>query len=284
MTINNILDLRGEDMEREYKVKIIIPVHNQYAFTELCLYSLKETTDFNKVSIVVIDNASTDNSYDELCKLQSNGYRNLTILKNDTNVGFSKAINQGMTLVTDEDVLWLNNDTTFCDEWLDELEYLLYTDNKIGIVAPMTCHATSKQAITGVDKMATSPKQVGEVLKYHHKNKAEETNFVTGFCMLIKNEVFKKVGLCDEQFVLSAEDADYCNRVYEAGYEIWMRLDTYVHHFGHVTSSDVKDFNANECWRKYAKLFKQKWEKYPNGYFEKKEYKRILLNDNGGKD
>jgi GT2 family glycosyltransferase len=149
-----------------------------------------------------------------------------------------------MKLVGDEDVLLLNNDVVVSKYWLERLHALLYSDSAIGIVGPLTNHSGTVEQVRKCERENTTPKEV---------------KHLSGFCYLIKNEVFKKVGLFNEKYFLAAEDYDYNCRVRKAGYKIMLARDVFVHHHGHVTANNLPDGEADKQWRKSRDMFLNDW-------------------------
>ncbi len=88
-------------------VSIIIISYNNFDLLENCLKSLYNFTLGIEFEVIVIDNNSTEQGIENIIK----GYDNLVFIKNDENIGFAKANNQGLKSAHGEYVLYLNNDT-----------------------------------------------------------------------------------------------------------------------------------------------------------------------------
>ncbi|PIZ71178.1 MAG: glycosyltransferase family 2 protein, partial [Candidatus Portnoybacteria bacterium CG_4_10_14_0_2_um_filter_44_20] len=111
-------------------VSIIIPNLNGEKFLEDCLESLREQTCRN-FEIILIDNGSTDNSVSRAKKF----FPEVKIIKNQENLGFAKANNQGFEISKGEYIATLNNDTVVDRNWLKELVAVAEKDENIGMVA-----------------------------------------------------------------------------------------------------------------------------------------------------
>ncbi len=107
-----------------------------------------------------------------------------------------------------------------------------------------------------------------------------------GFCYLFKREVFEKVGFLDERFSPgNFEDDDYSLRILQAGYDLLICQDTFIHHFGH--GSFLKGGTEQEMLEKLKRaealvernqaLFQEKW-RVPEMYkaMEPEELRRYL--------
>jgi hypothetical protein len=219
------------------KTAIIIPVHNEFEYTLESYISIRENTK-RPYRLIYVNNGSSDDTRAWLNSTPSD----TVVIHNDKNLGFSKAVNQAMKLVEDEDVLLLNNDVVVNKYWLERLHAVLYSDPSYGIVGPLTNHSGTPEQVQTCERENTTPKEV---------------RHLSGFCYLIKNEVFKKVGLFNEKYFLAAEDYDYNCRVRKAGYKIMLARDVFVLHYGHVTAKKVQ--GADEEWRKSRDMFLNDW-------------------------
>ena len=207
--------------------------------TLACLASLKNIkTDNFKFTIVAVDNPSKE-EFD--LKSISLGSIRLVVIKNSKNLGFSGgnnvAIKYALEIKADY-VLILNNDTYVDKNFLEELLKVAETDNKIGISVPKIYFAPGFE----FHKDRYSQKEQSRVFWYaggemdwanvigHHRgvdevdngqyDKTQETEIATGCCMLIKKEVFEKIGLFDDKYFLYYEDSDLSMRAKSKGFQV----------------------------------------------------------------
>src|SRR3990167_9235110 len=112
---------------------IIIPVWNQLEFTKNCIDSIsKNTRDFR---LIIIDNASDSQTRDFLGALKDRGDP-ILLVRNEQNLGFVKAANQGMRLSDAPYICLLNNDTLVTAGWLEEMVSILEKNPNIGLLNP----------------------------------------------------------------------------------------------------------------------------------------------------
>ena len=111
---------------------IVIPVFNQLKYTKLCLESIMQNTDY-PYELIFIDNGSTDDTPEYLHKVH-----NARVIRNERNLGFPKAINQGIRESRGRYVVVLNNDTLVTPSWLSRMVRCAERDERIGIVGVMT--------------------------------------------------------------------------------------------------------------------------------------------------
>jgi len=239
-------------------VSIIILAYNQHEVTAECLRSIREhTTDYE---IILVDNGSSPPIEDV----------GSVLIRNEENIGFPKAVNQGIDISTGEYIVLLNDDTIVTEGWLDHLKAHL---EDFDIVGPMTNYAAGEQRIAlpfygddeGLNKVAT---------QYHLENreKATEVNFIMGLCMLFKRSLFDTLGPMDESlWPCSGEDIDYCFRAREMGLRVGIAKDVYIHHFGSQTLNDMSNKKVVDYVELCERNDKHLASKWGEGFWEKQK-------------
>jgi len=182
------------------------------------------------------------------------------IICNDTNVGFPAGCNQGLQRARGRYVVFLNNDTIVTEGWLEGLiRWSLFEWPKVGMVGPVTNFSSQPQQI-GVDYQELSGLP-GFAVRQRNKfaNKAQRVERLTGFCLLVRREVLDKIGGFDERFGLGFfDDDDLCVRARQAGFELLLAQDVFVHHFGNRTFQGL-GVNCREQLTGNFERFKAKW-------------------------
>ena len=141
---------------------IIIPIFNALELTKGCLESIKAATR-SPYSLILIDNGSSDETHNFLEDFKSSS-GNVALIRNNENLGWVKAVNQGLKASKSDYACIMNNDTVVrTDDWLARLIEIAERDGSIGLVNPTfsTKKAASKIPYTEID-------------------------FCRGYCMLIK--------------------------------------------------------------------------------------------------
>jgi len=196
----------------------------------------KEGIDLNALII--------DNSTKQKIKINKENYSeyfNLKIIDPQDNLGFSGGHNMAIkeALISGANyVLIMNNDVVLDRKLILEMLKTIKNTETEGIVVPKIYFAKGyefhkerykKDDLGKVFWYAGGEIDWKNMISYHRGvdevdkgqfNKQEETNFATGCCMLVKREVFEKVGLLDENYFLYYEDADFSQRVLAKGYKI----------------------------------------------------------------
>lgn len=259
---------------------IVILTYNNLEYNKLCLESIRKYAERGTYEIIVVDNHSTDGTVEWL-KTQ----KNLKLILNDENLGFPKGCNQGIEAAKkDNDILLLNNDVVVTPNWLKNLKKCLYSSYDIGAAGSVTNSCSNYQTIpasyTNLDEMfsfAASNNTSNESLW-------EERLRLVGFCMLIKNEIVKKVGILDEIFTPgNFEDDDYSFRIREAGYRLMLCKDSFIHHFGSASFGKVSK-EYSELLTNNRRKFAEKWGFDPYHIMEIKKEITELINRANKKD
>lgn len=213
-------------------VSIIIPVFNQWPYTEKCLKSIQQYTTYPH-EIIIIDNGSKDETVKELT-----GNSAIKLLTNPHNLGFARACNQGAKIARGELLLFLNNDTIVTPDWLRSMVNLL-TDSKIGVVGnKLLFPDTNRIQHAGVFLQNKLPGHI----YYNQPGNFSESNIkkiypaVTGACLLTRKILFLEVGGFDETYINGYEDVDYCLKIWEKGYKVIYCPDSIIYHYGSTST------------------------------------------------
>ncbi|MBP2637389.1 MAG: rhamnosyltran: rhamnosyltransferase [Firmicutes bacterium] len=210
---------------------IIIIMCNKLVYNKLCIESIRQYTKAGSYELIVVDNNSTDGT----CEwLQSQ--HDLKLIKNNANLGFPAACNQGIKVAVGNGILLLNNDAIVTPNWLVNLNKCLFSSIDIGAVGAVTNACSNFQSIpceyASRKEMLTFAKE----MNLSNPERWENRTRLVGYCMLIKAEVVNKIGFLEEAFSPgNFEDDDYCLRIRKAGYRLVLCRDTFIHHFGSVS-------------------------------------------------
>jgi len=245
-------------------LSILILNFNGLKWLEILLPSLKEKylshTKY-RVEVVVVDNASTDESVSYL-KTQD-----VRIIESGKNGGYAFGNNLALKDIQARYVMLLNSDTEFSDRSnLDSLIDYMDMHEQAGIITPLVeltkgtpdraCHRgepTLWAAFTyfmGLEKLFPKSRLFAQ---YHqsYKNLKEihSIDACTGAAMVVRSSAMEKVGLLDERFFMYAEDVDWCKRFRDAGYWVIFHPEVKVIHHkyksGLENSSQSAKSNAN---------------------------------------
>ncbi|MGY0505575.1 glycosyltransferase [Luteimonas sp. e5] len=240
-------------------VSVIVLTYNNWAYTRECLRSIEEYSDYPNLEVIVVDNASSDETREELQRWMDEGscagHSRRLILNND-NLGFSAGNNIGMQVSKGEYIVILNNDTHVTPGWVRGLLSPLRTNPDVGLVGPVTNNIGNEAKIDiTYDSMTDMLELSGEYTR-RHAGISFDIDTLAFFCVMMSRATYEKVGPLDEEFGVGFfEDDDYCRRVEKLGLRKLCLEDVFVHH--HLSAS----FDALRAERK-KELFLTNKEKY----------------------
>ena len=229
---------------------IVIPIWNMKDLTQRCVNSIIRNTKY-PCRIIAIDNASEDETRNYLEGLKARSDVDVLIIRNEENLGNSKAANQGIRASDAKYVCVLNNDTLVMENWLTEMIGVAERGEGIGIVNPLSNYGAKKPLGKSWESVASRVYETG-------KGDYIETAAAIGFCFLIKREVIEKIGVWPEGYGPGYfEDTEYSIRAIKNGYKVAIAQGAYVIHLEH--SSFKKTGAYKEIYEKNKKLFYEKF-------------------------
>jgi len=219
-------------------ISIILVNWNGKKDTLECLASLKKVSMSQRVnvSVIVVDNGSTDDSVEAIRK----NYPDTEVIETDRNLGFSGGNNVGIRKAQEQgsDLVWLLNNDTVVDKNALTVLVDAFRDSRVGIAGSKIYFAPGQEfhkeryqktelgkviwyagGLIDWQNMYASHRGVDEVDRGQY-DKTEETLFITGCSMMVKKQVFEKIGLLDEKFFAYLEDLDFCLRAKRIGYKL----------------------------------------------------------------
>jgi GT2 family glycosyltransferase/tetratricopeptide (TPR) repeat protein/SAM-dependent methyltransferase len=233
---------------------IIIPVWNKLELTAQCLTTLAAATTEPSYEVIVVDNASTDGTAEFLSSLSGD----IRIIRNQENLGFAKACNQGARAARGKYLVFLNNDTIPLKGWLRALVGEVDGCAEVGIVGSKLLYqdGTIQHAGVVIDRVGRRPYHIYKGLPSESPsvNQRREYQAVTGACLLIRQPLFMELGGFDEGFRNSFEDVDLCLKVGERGYRVVYQPRSVVYHLESQTPGRKlhDESNAKRLWERWG--------------------------------
>jgi len=201
-------------------VTIIFPTRNGWQETEQCLGSIQKLKyPPEKIEVIAVDNGSRNIKY--LGQGPKSNISNLKIILNKKNLGFAKAVNQGIKKAKGEYILVTNNDVVFDKDYLANLINFLQNNPKAGIVGGKVYFkkpcSKNEVAFAG----AKFNFYTGILTCQKKERQAGKTAWLPGCNMLIRRPLLEKTGYFDEKFFFYFEDVDFCLRARKAGFQVF---------------------------------------------------------------
>ncbi|MEJ8553410.1 glycosyltransferase family 2 protein [Tepidibacter sp. Z1-5] len=231
-------------------LSIIIVNFKTYELTKQTINSILSKNHIINYEIILVDNASNDGSIEKI----EQGFKEkiktnlIKIIRNNKNLGFSKANNIGIRIAKGEYILVLNSDTVIVDDCVDKCLDYIKKDNKIGalgckVLLPdgkldkpckrgFPTPKASLYYMLKLDKLFPNRKSFGEYnLTYLSEDDINEVDSLVGAFMIIPRRVIDEVGMFDEDFFMYGEDIDWCYRIKQVGYKIIYYPEAKITHF-----------------------------------------------------
>lgn len=227
------------------ELSIIIVNYNTSKLTSECVDSIKRYPPKKTYEIIVVDNGS-----DEKLSLKND---KLKIIRNEQNLGFSKANNQGIAVAKGKYILLLNSDTTVKSNSLNSLLEFAGEKTDAAVIAPrlLNTDGSIQPSVFKLPTLWLTIRQYwfgekGLLDKYIPTTNTVEEAVMAAY--LITPKCLKEVGLLDERYFFFFEDFDYARRIMRAGLKIYYLPDAEViHHHG---ASGKKVADESNQWRR----------------------------------
>jgi hypothetical protein len=222
------------------KVYIAILSWNNYKDTRECLESLKNIS-YPNYKVIIVDNGSKDDS----TKKNQQEFPEHVYIYLKENLGFSGGNNPAIEYALKQGadyILMLNNDTTVEPGFLNFLVEGSKTNEKIGITAPKMNYYYEPKMIWVAGGKISKIRGCGVAFGNKAKDGEKKYNidkfitYVSGCCILVKREVFEKIGFWDELYYSYADDFDFCQKTINAGFKILYVAKSKIYHKIAVTN------------------------------------------------
>lgn len=242
------------------RVSIVIPVFNKALYTYNCLLSLQQCDTDIAQQIIVVDNASSDETTDMLAQIQG-----IEIISNPDNRGFVEACRQGAARATGEFVLFLNNDTQVTENWLASMLAIADADAKVGIVGSKLIYPDGRlQEAGGIIFNDASGWNYGRLQDPSDPrfNQDRKVDYCSGASLLIRNSLWQQLDGFDLRYAPAYyEDTDLCFACRDAGFDVvYCHNSIVIHHEGITAGTDIQSgYKAYQAIN--HQKFKEKWAK-----------------------
>ncbi len=215
-------------------VDILIPVFAGHQETLRCVHSVLESVSPAQAAVVVINDASPDTALvADLQALAAND--RITLLNQPLNQGFPAAVNVGLAVHPDRDVVILNADACVHGDWLQRLRNAAHSAADIGSASPLGQAASILTYPLAEDEPPTpSGAELDRLAAQVHAGQRLEIPVGVGFCMYLRRDCLNAAGEFDAAAFRRGygEENDLCLRATQLGWRHLAALDVYVEHLG----------------------------------------------------
>ena len=251
--------VRGVDALPQPKVSVVVVTYNNLDLTKVCLDSLGRHSDYPNLELIVVDNASADETPAYLRAWEA-ADSNRHVILNPDNRGFAAANNQGLAAATGEYLVMLNNDTHVTPGWVATLVGHLQRTPTLGMLGPVTNNIGNEARIDIRYDDMEQMLQAAADYTARHAGQLTPLHTAAFFCVAMPRGVYEKVGELDEAFGIGMfEDDDYCRRVQQAGWSIACADDVFIHHHLSASFNKIKQEKRQAMFEQNKAIYEAKW-------------------------
>lgn len=232
-------------------VSVIIVSWNAREYLRQCLVSLSTQACPYPTEIIVVDNASSDGSPD----IVEREFTHVRLIRNETNLGFSKANNIGIRESSGAYVCLVNSDVRVLPGCLAALVNFMEAHEGVGLAGPRmfspsgdlgrSCRGFPTPwnlfcVALGLDALFPRVRFFGGYsLRYWAQDTTRPVDILGGWFLIVRRAALQEVGLLDEQFFFYAEDMDWCKRFHEKSLDVTYVSDAASIHYGGGSSRNA---------------------------------------------
>lgn len=225
-------------------LSIIIVNYNVKEFLQNLIHSIEKASLNLAKEIIIVDNASDDGSVEFI----KEKFPQIKLIANQKNLGFGKANNIGLMQATGKYILLINPDTLVAEDTFEQMIKFFNQNSEAGLAGckilnpdgtlQLACRRsfpgpwTSFTKVTGLSTLFSKSKIFARYnLTYLDENETYEVDAISGSFMMMRKEVYEKVGGFDEQFFMYGEDLDLCYRIQKTGFKVFYVHSTQIIHY-----------------------------------------------------
>ncbi|MBK1719974.1 glycosyltransferase [Thiocystis violacea] len=239
---------------------IIVPVHDQFPYTQHCLAALAGVGADTPFEVIVVDDDSGDGTAERLAL-----YPGVNLIRNRENLGFVGSCNRGAAQARGEILVFLNNDTQVQSGWLDALRRTFDEVPDAGIVGSRLIYPDGRQQEAGGILFSD-----GSAWNYGHLDDPNRpqysyrraVDYCSGAALAIRADLFRRLGGFDSAFAPAYyEDTDLAFRTRAVGYQVYYQPLSKVVHFEGISAGrdEQAESGLKRFQRPHAETFRRRW-------------------------
>jgi len=232
---------QGEDRlpEKRTTYDIIVPVHGALPYLRQCINSVLKNTN-HPYRLLIVDDGNGPIIKEYLRTIKS-----ARIITNEKISGWLESCNIGIEN-SKNDVVLLNSDTMVTGGWLEKMDRCAYSDSRIGMVNPLSNNALFLSlpypSVFNIIPAGFTVESFAGLVSELSERRYSSMPTVLGFCLLIKREIFNRIGLFDEKSDLGyGEGNNFYMRAKREGYKGVCCDDAFVYYYGEKSFADSPD-------------------------------------------
>jgi GT2 family glycosyltransferase len=249
------------------KLSVIAVNHNSSSLLKECFSSIVSAIGNEPFEFFAIDSGSDEEDVKNLRNLEKD---NVTIILNNENIGYARAVNTGIKKAKGDLILITNPDVVYMPGSIRNMSHVLKQFPRCGAVGPRTWWnrnmtfllpysdpftphrrlETGLMRISHVMNNIILKKWIRKMLRFWLSEEPLKQETLSGACIMTTQKVLGDVGGFDDSFPLYFEDTDWCVRVRKAGYYLYLAPDAKIIHYynqsaGQDTETSQKKFDES---------------------------------------
>jgi len=213
-------------------VSVVIVSWNTCQLTLDCVRSLESSRNSLSTEIIVVDNASSDGTVEQLRRQ----FPHVNVIENRENLGFARGNNVGLKICTGKYVALINSDVVVPQGCLEKMLSFMEENARIGMLGPKMilrdgsigksvyasptvwnwfCNGLGLSSLFKHSKLFAN----FELADFDY-NKTQDVDMLTGWFWLVRSTALQEVGVLDDQFFMYGEDIDWPSRFRKAGWRV----------------------------------------------------------------
>ena len=253
------------------RLSICIVTYQARDYLRACLDSIAQHPPRDPHEIIVVDNHSQDGTV----RMLAEEYPQVRLIQNRENDGYTAPMNLALQAGQGDYLVQLNPDTLVHAGAFDAVIDFLEAHPQVGICGPKVLNTDGSlqkscrrgesrpwAVITyflGLSRAFPDSKLFGGYhLNYLDEDLISEIDGVSGSCMFIRRKVIDQIGYLDEQFFAYQEDADFCFRTRQAGWQVFYLPEARITHYGGEGGSRVHPYRSIVEWHRSYWLYYRK--------------------------
>ncbi|MFA5029429.1 MAG: glycosyltransferase family 2 protein [Patescibacteria group bacterium] len=254
------------------EISIIINNYKTSGLLKQCLKGIFLYPPSVAYEIIVVDNNSQDGSVEVV----KNNFPQVKLIEAGGNLGHHKGNNLGIKNSSGKYLLLLNTDIAFLDNSIDKMYQFMEAQPQIGLVGPklknpdgsiqLSCLRFPGKMVpiyrrTFLGKLPFARRKINRYLMtdFSHQE-TRPVNWILGACVMVRRSAVEKVGLMDEDLFLYFGDVAWCQKLWQAGYQVYYFIDANIVHYHKRESAQ------SGIWSKIFWIHIFDWFKYLKKY------------------
>lgn len=234
-------------------VSVCIVSYNTLQLLVRCLESVSRESDGLECEVILVDNASTDDSAAQVARR----FPDVQLVGNPTNQGYTRAMNQALRRARGDYVLLLNPDAQLLHGALAALIGALEQHPDWGAVGARLENPDGTLQVTGsrfpsqlyllLEALGLNARFPRNPVRTHHtyakwkRNSERIVEALSGACLLVRRSVVAAVGLLDERFMMYKEELDWCKRMHAQGWRVGYVPAARALHYGQQSARQLQE-------------------------------------------